>query len=966
MLKHWHSLGVQGKLHILIQGSLIILFAVSVPWVGGRLEDQITTAANARAVEAADGLINGMNMLMLTGTISNPENRRLLLRKMSLSRDIRELRIIRAKQVQDQFGPGLPEEQVVDEIDRRVIETGRTEFSQFEDAEGLPMLRVVVPFIAQEDFRGTNCLQCHHVKSGSVNGAASVVIDLSPQMVKVTRIKEGMWSWFVVIQLMLSIIIALFVRFVIVKNITRPVRKLQETMTAIQRDGDLSRRADVDENNADIGAMARTFNELTENLLTANKRLDLFAQVFENSGEAIVITDADRNIIATNPAFTEITNYKPDQVQGRNPKLLSSGRQTPEFYREMWRIINETGRWRGEIWNRRENGEIYPEWLSIGTVKDASGKVTNYIGIFNDITHRKQTEEHIEFLAHYDSLTNLPNRRLFEDRVRQGLASSRRKNKKAALLFLDIDRFKAINDSLGHLSGDQLLQSVAERLKSCVRETDTVCRQGGDEFLIILPEINKPDDAAVVAGKIVTAMSEAHFVEDYHLIVTFSIGISMFPEDGVDSQTLVKNADAAMYHAKEKGRNNFQFFTADMNAESMERLEIEADLRMAIQRNEFSLFYQPQIDSRSGSIIGVEALIRWNHPQKGYIPPTKFIPVAEECGLIYQIGEWVLKTACRQNKAWQDADMLRVPIAVNLSALQFHKREIKDTILEALHQSGLESGYLEIEVTEGTAMREISTTVRLLNEFKEMGLLISIDDFGTGYSSLSYLKRFPIDKLKVDQSFVRDIGRDVDDAAIVQTVIGIGHSLRLKVIAEGVETLEQLTFLRNNGCDEIQGYYFSKPLPAAEFEVFVKSYRAEKQDSSLPWMMLYDSAHIALSEVRRQHQELLGMVNIMEQAIADNVPADVTLKMFDDLIVHVQMHFAAEEWLMQLTGYPEESEHRTEHMTLLEEAQWIRRKIGKGKLDEMAFQSIKRWLIGHINDTDQPLIMQVMQAAKPA
>ena len=823
IVKKWNSLGVQEKLHILIQGTLIILFFISVEWVISRFETQITASVEARAVETADGLFNGMNMLMLTGMISIPDNRQLLLKKMSQSKGVKELRIIRAKQVSDQFGPGLPEEQPLDDVDREVVASGKTVFRKLKAENGAGMLRVVVPFIAQENFRGTNCLACHNVKSGSVNGAVSVVIDLAEQEADIAEIKQLLWLGQLAIQVLLSIIISLFVRILIVKNIAKPVKKLQVAMAEIQHDEDLSKRVDIDENNADIGEMANSFNSLLASLQYATERLDLFSQVFESSSEAIVITDAEHNIVVVNLAFTLITGYDLADVMWKNPKLLSSGRQTPEFYQSMWKSLNETGRWQGEIWNRRKNGEIFPEWLSISTVKDGNGKVTNYIAIFNDITRRKESEQQIQFLAHYDALTKLPNRTLFGDRIQQALAAAKRSSKKVALLFLDLDRFKSINDSLGHLSGDLLLQSVANRLKSCVREMDTVCRQGGDEFMVLLTEIDKAEDAAYIATKIVSAMSDAHLVEDTRLIVTFSIGISIYPDHAIDSQLMIKNADAAMYHAKEKGRNNFQFFTPDMNAEASERLVLESDLRRAVQQNEFVLHYQPQIDNRNGRVVGIEALIRWHHPDKGLISPAKFIPIAEYCGLINSIGEWVLKTACIQNKNWQDEGLLKVPVAVNISALQFHQKNFKESIAQALSESGLEPGYLELEITEGITIKDIETTVRSLNELKLMGVLISIDDFGTGYSSLSYLKRFPIDKLKIDQSFVCDLTTDADDASIVQTIISMGHGLRLKVIAEGVETAEQLAFLKERQCDEIQGYYFSKPLTADDFSEYMKS-----------------------------------------------------------------------------------------------------------------------------------------------
>jgi diguanylate cyclase (GGDEF)-like protein/PAS domain S-box-containing protein len=822
--RRWRQLGVQEKLHILIQGSLIVLFLLSVQWVVNRFEMQVMTSAEARAEETADGLINGMNMLMLTGQVSHPENRRLLLSKMSQSKGIRELRMIRGRPVIDQYGPGMPGEQPVDDLDREVLSTGKTRIMKIEGLNGEPMIRVVMPYIATADFRGTNCLSCHTVAPGSVNGAASVLIDLSEEAAYVAEVKRWLWLGHLAIQILLSVIIAVFVRVLIVRHIARPVTELQMAMTRIQQDGDLSRRVNVSEENADIGEMARTFNALLESLQNAQSRLDLFGRVFENSEEAIVITDAERRIVAVNNAFTRITGYAADEVTGKNPKILSSGRQDAEFYSKMWQAINTEGRWEGEIWNRRKSGEIFPEWLSVAVVRNESGQVVNYISLFSDITKRKESEKQIQFLAHYDPLTLLPNRTLFSDRLHQALMASKRNSKRLALLFLDLDRFKGINDSLGHLAGDLLLQSVAERLRACVRETDTICRQGGDEFMILLQEIERTEDVAHVAEKIIAAMSEPHIIEGHHLTVTFSIGISMSPDDGIDSPTLIKNADAAMYHAKERGRNNFQFFAPSMNAEAAERLALEGDLRRAIRGNELFLVYQPQIDNRTEQIIGLEALVRWRHPEQGVIPPGKFIPVAEESGLIIKIGEFVLREACRQNKQWQDEGRFFLPVSVNLSAMQFYQKDIVVTIGQVLQETGLEAKYLELEITEGIAIEEVDKAVLTLKALKNMGVRIAIDDFGVGYSSLSYLKRFPIDKLKIDQSFVRDLSTDMDDAVIVRTIVGMGHSLRLNVIAEGVETAEQLDYLRENSCDEVQGFYFSRPLVPEDVERFVQEH----------------------------------------------------------------------------------------------------------------------------------------------
>ncbi len=561
--QRWHQLGVQGKLHIFIQGSLIVLFVISTNWVIERFEKQIIAHAEQRADETADGLINGMNLLMLTGAVSDPANRTLLLDKMRQSEGVRELRIVRGKSVVAQFGPGLPEEQAQDELDRSVLESGKAAFRRIETPGQAPALRVVVPFIAQENFRGTNCLSCHAAKAGSVNGAASVVIDLGQDDAELNALKKNLWLGHLAIQIFLSLLIGFFVRKLIVRNIAKPVKKLQLAMSEIQRHNDLSKRADVDENNPDIGEMAYTFNMLLDSLEHANERLEMFAKMFENSGEAIIITDADRNILAANPAFEQITQYSLAEVVGKNPKILSSGKHTAEFYKMMWTSLEVTGKWSGEIWNRRKNGEIYPEWLSIGAVKNIKGQVINYISLFSDITKRKEDEQHIKFLAHFDSLTKLPNRVLFADRLRHALVMAHRNQSKVGLMFLDLDKFKTINDTLGHLAGDQLLQSVAERLQACVRESDTLCRQGGDEFMILLEEISSVADIELVAHKIMEEMSKPHLLADVERTVSFSIGAAIYPDDAADAETLTQCADQAMYLAKKSGRNNFKLYQRD-------------------------------------------------------------------------------------------------------------------------------------------------------------------------------------------------------------------------------------------------------------------------------------------------------------------------------------------------------------------------------------------------------------------
>ena len=558
-------------------------------------------------------------------------------------------------------------------------------------------------------------------------------------------------------------------------------------------------------------------NMTIDNLQKAGEQLQLSAQVFESSRDAITITDAQGTIITVNEAFTTTTGYPMAEAVGRNPRILQSGRHDKEFYRVMWASIQEHGHWQGEIWNKRKNGEIYPEWLKITAAKNPSQDTTNYIAVFSDISGDISAAERIQRLAYYDTLTDLPNRALLSDRLDLAIAHAKSSGYKCAVLFLDMDRFKNINDALGHSIGDQLLKSVATRLKECVREVDTVARMGGDEFVVVLDGAAETGSILSVARKMLHSLSQPYEVEGHNIRATPSIGISVYPEDGTDGESLIMNADSAMYHAKENGRNDFKFFVSDMKTKVTEKLFIESDLRKALEHGQFVLYFQPQVDIRTGHIIGAEALIRWNHPTAGLISPAKFIPIAEESGLIIPLGEWILNEACRQNLAWQKAGLTPISIAVNLSAVQFRQPNLCQLIGRVLSDTGLDPHYLELELTEGLVMSNTDSAIATLNGFKEMGVHISIDDFGTGYSSLSYLKHFPIDYLKIDQSFIRDITANPDDAAITTAIINMAQGLNLRTIAEGVETAEQLKFLRLHSCDVVQGYYFSKPVPATEF-----------------------------------------------------------------------------------------------------------------------------------------------------
>ncbi|MCX9155033.1 EAL domain-containing protein [Niveibacterium sp. 24ML] len=564
-------------------------------------------------------------------------------------------------------------------------------------------------------------------------------------------------------------------------------------------------------------AVVSSIIDITDRL-HAEAEMRLAASVFDNSVEAIVVADASRRILRANRAFSNVTGFEPQEVIGRSLPDVAGSRHETGFFEGVSRTVERDGFWQGEVWNTRKNGKAFPEWLSVSSVRGQDGEISHYVAVFADITERKASEARIKYLGHHDPLTGLPNRMLMQDRLLQAIARAHRERTMVGLLFLDLDRFKMVNDSLGHHAGDRLLQQVAERVRSCVRDSDTVCRQGGDEFIILLNPVQTADAPARVAEKILDALATPFEVDAHRIGTSFSIGISVYPNDGRDPETLMRNADTAMYHAKEGGRNTFRFFTEAMNANALDRLQLENALRQAIERKEMTLYYQPQVSLHDHQVVGAEALLRWQHPQRGFISPAKFIPIAEESGLIIPLGRWVLREACRQARAWEQKGLPPIMMAVNISALQFRRDNIVEMVRQVITETGHEPDRVELELTESLLMDNAEEVLATIHQLKSIGVRLSIDDFGTGYSSLSYLKRFAVDRLKIDQSFVRDVPGDSDDVAIVRAIIQLGEALKLDVIAEGAETIAQVEFLKREGCAEAQGYYWCPPVPPGVFE----------------------------------------------------------------------------------------------------------------------------------------------------
>ena len=686
----------------------------------------------------------------------------------------------------------------------------------------------------------------------------------------------------------------------------------------------------------------------------ASESLKLAARVFENTGEGIMVTDSANRIVSINKAFSAITGYG-DEVVGTDPKILASDRHSNEFYKEMWEDLRQFGTWQGEIWNLRKDGSEYLVRMNISVIH-SDDRGSNYVAVFSDITKHKEAEERITFMAHHDFLTGLPNRILLEDRLSQLVARSNRDGEGFAVAFLDLDRFKLVNDALGHDVGDKLLKEVAARLRGSVRATDTVSRQGGDEFVLLLTGMQAPHDLVQVAAKIVGQLSRPYAIDGHELQVTPSIGLSIFPADGSTPAELIKNADAAMYHAKSSGRNTFKFFTQDLNAKAFETLMIESSLKAAIPGDLF-IEYQPQLCLRSRLPMGAEALVRWRHPTLGVIGPDKFIPIAESSGLIRDIGRWVLEQAC---------DLIRrsgIRISVNLSPVQMVQKDIIAIIRDAV--AGINPDMLTLEITEGAFIHDFENAKAMLAEVRNLGICIALDDFGTGYASLSYLRQLPIDHIKIDKSFVAD----AQAKSIVLAIIGLAENLGMSTIAEGVETPEQISFLERHGCNLIQGFYFSRPLDEARFLAFMRSHsmappvvtpeRPRTVEPLLSWSFTFATG---LAEMDRQHQEFIRLINLLHDG---DKGARAIRVLVDELTAYVKFHFDYEGRLMKQFPVACAPEHLREHGKFIRNLGGFSAAASRDATPALAAEMasyLGSWLTDHILATDKKLARELLDA----
>ena len=801
-LNIWARLVVAIFLVIAIAGTGMLAWAVHV---------QRSTAiqlAKDFAESVHQMTLAGLTGMMITGTTAQ---RAVFLDQIKQSNNIRALRIVRGEAVTRQFGKGLAAETAEDPVEQVVLREARPVFEIRRQGDH-EIMKVVLPAIARRNYLGKDCLGCHRVAEGTVLGVVSMEISLDKVNTAVVGFSRNVTG----IAVLISIPLILFIYFFLSRSVTYPLKAMTEGLNNIAKgEVDLSRRLQV-RGDDEIADATNAFNRVMAKALHMVKAERIAADVFEHALEGIMVCDSDCRIVKVNPAFTKTTGYASEEALGKTPRILQSGQHDEAFYKSFWKALTTHGQWQGDIWNKRKNGEVYPEWLNVSTVRNKAGKFEYYIAIFSDITERKRQEAIITYQAHHDGLTGLPNRILFKDRLEQSLAVARRHGKQVvAVAFLDLDRFKFINDSLGHDVGDLLLKEVARRLQAAVREVDTVARLGGDEFTLLLPEVADTQSVEVAAARILAATKQPYRLKDKDLFVTISIGISLYPRDGRDADTLMKNADTAMYHVKGQGRAGYCFYTTELNARVVRHLQLEGELHRALEQRTFSIFYQPQFSLQNGKIIGVEALVHWHHPQLGLIPPEEFLQVTEATGLIVPIGGWLLQTACTQVASWLGQGFGPLTLSVNLSPLQFHHDSLAKVINQALATSGLPADCLELEIAESLAMQDVERAIVILATLKQLGVRLALAEFGAGfYSAVNELKRMHVHTIKIDRAFVRDLNGSPDNSNVVASMISVSHEPRLRVVAMGVENQHQAEKLRLMHCHDAQGHLFSEAAPA--------------------------------------------------------------------------------------------------------------------------------------------------------
>ena len=798
--KIWVRLVIAILISVLVSGAGMIYWATQ--------EQRALAIEQSRdfAISVHQMTLAGLTGMMITGTIGL---RTIFLDQIKETNHIEALKVIRGDGVIKQYGLGFDGETASDALETSVLVSGESYFNVIRNKQGEERLKAIIPVKAAENYLGKNCLFCHEVPAGTILGAVSMEVSLS-------RASETAVSFSrraLLVGGLICVPLTLFIWFFIARLVSRPLQEMTEGLNRIaDEDVEHARRLPVlhaDE----VGDASAAFNRVMDKFGEMIRQQRMARIVFENSLEGITVTDAQSRIQLVNKAFTDTTGYQAEEVIGQTPGLLKSGRQGEDFYKAFWAALQNDGEWRGEIWNRRKNGSVYPEWLNVSAVRNFQGEVEHYVAIFSDITERKEREEAITFQAFHDVLTGLPNRLLFKDRLDLALAHAKRsKNITPAVMFLDLDKFKQINDTLGHDVGDFLLKEVAARLKGCLRAEDTVARFAGDEFTILLPEATTPADAEAVASKILAVMQEPVRLGAENRVVTTSIGISLYPVDGRDGETLMKAADAAMYQVKRAGRAGSCFFSPELSDSPTRRADLEARLKDAFINREFILHYQPIIDLQTGAVHGKEALLRWRIDGDELLMPEDFIGLAEEVGLMVKLGEWVLETACIQARLWQ-LEERPVRVAVNLSASEFKRPDLVGMVRDTLRRAGLTPSLLELEIDELIVMQEGEYARKVFQELSDLGVMLSLGNFGTGFISLPVLHGLPLDAVKVDRCLIREHLHKESDKTILGAVFGLANALHLTAVAEGLESAEQLALLNAYACERGQGYIIAPPEP---------------------------------------------------------------------------------------------------------------------------------------------------------